>query len=376
VAPFLGTWALFLALYRVYAIWSRGRVPGGTEVVSDGEVVKVGISRGKGGTISEVAASFALPDDLRFTFRRERFFDRLAKSLHIARELQTSDVPFDGHVYIESEDPALHDALTLRPALRARIFDLLRDTSAYELGANRGRMWLRSTGYAHRSKVKNPELRPQVAAELVPGMHALRKELANIGGGGREEARDRTRVVRGWVSIVVVLCVVAGIVGMFLDASGRDEQVVLEAIPRGAIQIALSVFAGFLLVLFTLLRSTAFTHRVLFDILFGAVPATWVAASGGLMYYNQAYDEGVATRVFVPVARAYTVERKKRTSWYLEVSWPDSRGRRDIKVDQQFSMHANTTRCITAFWRNGRLGDGWYERLEPSDAESCKLTVE
>ena len=376
MAPSVGIWALFLALYRVYSIWSRGRVPGGTEVVSDGEVVKVGISRGKGGTISEVAASFALPDDLRFTFRRERFFDRLAKSLHIARELQTSDVPFDGHVYIESEDPALHDALTLRPTLRSRIFELLRDTSVQEIGANRGRMWLRSTGYGHLSKEKNPELRPKVAADLVPSLRALRKELANIGGGGREEARDHTRVVRGWVSIAVVLCVVAGIVGMFLDASRRDEQVVLEAIPRAAIYIALSVFAGFLLVLVTLLRSTAFTHRVLFDILFGAVPGTWVAASGGSMYYNQVFDESVAAEAFVPVARAYTVERKKRTTWYLEVSWPDSRGKRNIKVDQQFSMQANTTRCIAAFWRRGRLGDGWYERLEPSDAESCRLTVE
>jgi hypothetical protein len=376
MAPIVGTWTLFLALYRLFAIWNRGRVPGGTEVVSDGEVVKVHITRGKGGTISRVSASFALPDDLRFTFRRERFFDRLAKSLHIARELQTSDVPFDGHVYIESEDPALHDALMLRPALRTRIFELLRDTFAYEVGANRGRIWLRSTGYGPRSKEKNPDLRPQVAADFVPGVRALRKELANIGGGGREEARDHTRVVRGWFSIAVVLCVVAGIVGLVLDVSRQEEQVVLDAIPRGAIYIALSVFAAFLLVLFAVLRSTAFTHRVLFDILFAAVPGTWVAASGGLMYYNQAYDESVATQVAVPVTRAYTVERKKRTSWYLAVSWPDPRANRDIKVDQRFSMEANTTRCITAFWRKGRLGDGWYERLEPSDAASCELLVE
>jgi hypothetical protein len=371
VSTILGGAILGLAAWRVFVMYWRGRPPGGDEIVQDGESVFVHIDRGKHKVIHGVSASIAIPDDLRFTLNREGPLDRIAKNFGIARELQTSDVPFDGRVYIASEDPALHDALSLRRNLRNQIFDLMRD--AEEVGAADRRLWVRTGGYEDCRDDEDDVLTRQIVSNLLPSLRVLRASLVNVGGGGTEDSRDFTRAVRRWLSLAIATCVAAGIIGWFVYDQRQAHEIVNHAVWRASLWTTCGVFATFLLALFTTLGATAFTHRVLLDVLIAAVPGALLAALGGAIYVNQASDESAPRWISVPIEKSYITTSKKRETYHLVVRyWPDPSGDRHVTLSSEEYSLVQSRACVDVAWREGRLGDGWIEAFRASATQSCE----
>lgn len=370
----LGWFALVLAITRLFWMFRRGRNPGGKQVVVDGEAIEIHINRGKHRAIHGVSASFELPIRLSFTFWREGFIDRLAKGLGIARELQTHDLPFDGRVYIESEDPALHRALTRGKDLRTQLFSLLQSTSAHEVGAAGGRLWLRSAAYGNRRDLSDDVLRPMIAQDFLPAVRELRPRLSAV--GGTDDARDSTRGIRRAFDVAIVTCVALGVVGLLTWGMHDDHQIALATIQQLALVTTAAMFVGLVASLFVALGATAYTHRILFDLVIAALPGIWLAAAGVFLYVNQVFDPSEARRVTVHIANTYVTEHKRRQHYHLEVrAWPDARAPRDREVSRHEYPLMESRRCVDVLWREGRFGDGWIEGFRESGSD-CQEDVE
>jgi len=372
----VGILLIFVAGWRVVTMLQRGRDPGDHGVACAGEAVKVGIHRYKSRTIRWISASFEIPGNLRFTFSRESGIDRLAKNFGIAREHQTRDLPFDGRVYIECEDPALHRALDRQRELRDRLSNLVASQKAYEIGTANGRLWFKSQGFGYDTTVSDQSLRPVIAEDFLPIVRELRTELAKV-GAAPEEGRDVTPPSRRWFTAAVVTCFVAGALGLLVYRSHIDHQVVRVAIPQFVVGITVAVGGALLAALAMLLGATAFTHRVFLDVMLAAIPGAWLAASGGVVLVNQLADTGAARHVAISVEKTYSSNSRKSPIFYMAVGrWPDPRAEHEVQLNRQEYGVVATHSCLDALWHAGRLGDGWVENYQPTNPSACNEGVE
>jgi len=375
--PYLGILLLIIAGARLGSIYSRGREPTGTKVAAGrGESAWVCIDRHKG-QIRKVSAAYDIDQDLSFSLYRENWFDGLMKVCGIARELQTGDVPFDGRVFIQSEDPALHDALLRNRDLRNQLFHLMRDPSTLEVNAANRRLWVVSTAYGRMKEREDSFVASQVANDFLDAVLAARPELAKVRGGETDVARDPTRPARRLIAQATLACLVLGIAGLVYLWRHLDHQVVLDAIPRTALMVALSVLAALLVLVWLTLGATAFTHRVVLDIIIAAVPAAWVAGFGGALWVNESYDTSPARHLSMPIDLAFQSDSRKNPRWYLRASaWPDRRARDRVEISRWEYTLMSGRRCVDIVWRGGRLGDGWVEAYQASPMPTCDEGVE
>lgn len=357
----LGLGLLMLAVMRAIAIYTRGREPAGPGLRVPGGSASVGVQRSKGRVVG-VFLAVDLPRPLTFSLYREGWFDRLAKLLGVARELQTGDEPFDGRVYIQSEDPALHEALQMRRELRARVLHLMRDPKTREVSAAGGRLWVVSRAYNGSEKIADPELVGRVAREMLPDLNAVLAELARVAGPGMDAATDRTRAARRWIAAGIGISLALAIIGELYIWWQVDHQVVRVAISRYTLWLTTAAGAAWLATLYLALGATAFTHRVLLDVLLAAVPAAWVVAFGACMAWNELSDTSAVRRVTLPVEQAWASRSRRSHTWHLRTSgWPDERADRELKISRDEYALISGHSCIDVLWRAGRLGDGWIE---------------
>jgi hypothetical protein len=116
------------------------------------------------------------------------------------------------------------------------------------------------------------------------------------------------------------------------------------------------------------------TLRLLGDFVWAALPATFVAAWGAMIWVNQSFDEAPPRRVIVSAAGAEQVSGK-RTSYYLTVpGWPDARARRKIRLGRDEYALMSGQPCVGVVWRAGRLGDAWIDGFR--NATVCDTGVE
>jgi len=371
-----GVVLMFIAGFRLAMLWQRGREPSGKAHVIGGNRASFGTRRNKHGLYS-VHVAVDLPVDLSFSLYREGAFDRVAKACGIARELQTGDMPFDGRIYIQSEDPALHEALQLRKDLRNRLFHLMREPTTREVSAAGGRLWVVTKAYNDLDERNDDVIAPAVIADLLPDIRAVVTELARVRGSGMDSPSDHTHVVRRRISIVLTAGFVAAVAALVYTWLRQDHQLVLAAIPHVALLVTTAAAAAWFGVLYLALGATAFTHRVVLDVLLAGVPAVWVATIGGLIWCNETMETRAARRVPIPVERAWESKSRKSRSWHLATpGWPDPRAPREVRLTRDEFDLVSTQRCVDVIWHDGRLGDGWVEAYLPSKSLSCSEAVE
>jgi hypothetical protein len=362
---------LLVAGWRLMEIFLRGREPSGRSYPVTGVANPVGVHRSKG-AIASVNIAVRAGVDVTFTLYRESWIDGLAKALGIARELQTGDVAFDKRIFIQSEDPDVHDALRTNRELRKRLLDLM-SSKAREISAANGHLWVISHAYNHLKERDDAEVARTVTMGLMPGINSLLPELAKIRGAPDADSRDQTRLVRRGISAAIATCYVCAVLGSIYALMHVDHQIVREAITRAAWAVTAGFVTALATVLALLVGATAFTHRVVLDIAIAAAPAAWLVGFGGAIWANQQFDSSVSRRVSIPVERVYATG-KRNDDWHLEVTgWPDPRGDRLVEISQSEAASVSG-RCIDVLWRDGSLGDGWIERYQRP--ETCDESVE
>jgi hypothetical protein len=308
--------------------------------------------------VASASIALDLPDKLRFRLRRERSYDRFAKSLGIAREWQTGDCGFDANVFIVSEDWTLNEALSADRELRT-ICTLLLTSRYGAIECKAGRLYYDLHGSGSKDTSDKT-----VAAHLVRDWGAtllqLRERLQRISADRWQSARDPSLTRKAWLVGISVALGLAGFIGMFYSAGDIGRQVVQEAIPRYATWTTLAAISSLLAATFAWLRASPHTHGVLLDILLAALPGIFLATKGGLTIYNERCDPGAPRVEAVHVDQTYKRKNKNGTTYFLVVAnWPDPRGERRTLIDASDFAWITPGACIGAVWHAGALGDGW-----------------
>jgi hypothetical protein len=371
--PLLFGLGVMIAL-RLVAMFARERLPTGSPLKIDGDTVQAHVGRGKYRRIDSLAVGFDAPHGWRFNLRREGWFDRFAKSIGLATEFQTHDTPFDGRIYIECDDAALHRQLGSRRDLRNQLFNLFGLASVKGLECAGGQMWFRLGVDGLDKNMEDETIGREAAKKLQAGVRALREQMAVIDD---DPARDPTRVTRRYFAITILALAVVGAIGAAWQYNHEGHQVVVDNITHMAIGSTVAITIGLLGVMFLALGGTARVQRVLLDILIAGIPAAWLASSGGVMYFNESFDASAARRVPVPVERAWvTTSRKGRHSYYASLHWQDVRATSIVQLrpDEYDQMQSQT--CVDVLWRAGRFGDGWVERYQTHNVGNCDEGVE
>jgi hypothetical protein len=364
---------LFMAFGRVLAILNRERDPRWNATVRDEtDEIRYRIERNKS-RVTAVTVGLALPGKLRFALRPEGVFDPFARWLRLVYEFQTRDAKFDNRVYVDCDDPALHEALATNQKWRNAIYRLLPEGTGRRLRCANGWLWI-SSPHTKLQKARDDEvIALDVFRGYQPAMRELRAELGTFPG----ELDDPTRNVRRAFDAAIVALLIAGIAAFVLYQRDHNHQVVVAQIPRIARWVTIAVGVTLALVLLLFLGRISRTHNLLSDIVFAALPAAFVIGWGGAMHFNQRYDDSAVFRFTMPAGGATEVRGRKSTHYYLNAeAWPDTRATRKVELTRSEYGIMQGRACIDVLWRSGRLGDPWIERFMPSEQSTCEWGVE
>ena len=365
-----------VVVVRLMFMFARESVPAGKPITLDGDVVHVYVGRGKHKSVDALAVGFEAPRGWRFNLRREGPFDRFAKWIGMAQEFQTNDIPFDGRIYIECDDVMLHRQLSARRPLRNELFSLFGLSSIKSLACVDGRLWFTLATAGWDKQLSDERIGRDAATELHAPVRVLREQMASPVVSD-DSARDPTRVTRRHFAVVMLVLAVVGGIGLFWKSFHQDHQVVLDNIPKLAAWTTITIGCALLLAMFTTLGGTARAQRVFLDILIAGIPAAWLTAFCGTMYFNESLDLSVVRRVPVPIGQAWVESDRKHTHYYLAVAhWPAARGKPVVPIKSSEYQIMQSRNCVDVLWHSGRFGDGWIEGYQPHDSTSCDEGVE
>lgn len=188
VVPFL--FILAVVVGPLVLIWMgprgcpNGRRPADRSI--GGEPCRYRENRSKAGLVVSVCVCFDVPPAFRFTLRREGLWDRLAKTIGLAREPQVSHELFDAAFYLDSEDALAARLLEGTPRLRERLVAGLsrateRGASLGSISCSEGRLHvhLRTLGLARDDARQSTR---EAVVWATPLLEAMRK----VGADDRE----------------------------------------------------------------------------------------------------------------------------------------------------------------------------------------------
>lgn len=348
------------------AVWQRGK-----RVVIGKQAIDVNIRRGKHNALLGAHVTIEIPWGLQFSFERENWFDRLAKSLGLAREWQTGDRPFDGRVYLLCDDPLVLETLSINDRLRATLLRLLA-TPGRALHAEDGRLWIVCGAEEEAREMSDAELQRRFAGKFGADLDLVRGGLTSIVGSRFGTSRDPAVGPRAWISWMSGACALTGLIGGIYSLYLDRQQVVHDSIVHWSNGITLAAAVGLGVFLAVFLSGTSVVHRVLVDILRAAIPGIWLVACGMSTWGNEYLDRSTPATYSVRVQHTYRTKSKSAYTYHLLVeSWPDPRASRKVRIDAAVAGFVRSGGCVDVIWRRGALGDGWVAGYRPNTNDRC-----
>jgi len=300
--------------------------------------------------------------ELDFEFKREGWYDRLAKRIGIADEPQVGNPVFDDEVYVIADEPRVAAFLAQDQALLLRMRSLVcAATRGFEfrrLVCRRGQLWVMlkpSGGIADESGEINWAL-----AEL----EALSNALPAVPGYG-QRAFDRrfmiTAVLFGLSAGLALNAIVQGfrLLMIHFPFTVDDGRLWTLSLLLGAVIVCALLFAALVL-----LGRSARLHLLMAEILlyggFGGVGTAFIE----LRDFNMEVDPGPPTLLSAQVTGKHK-HTGKSTRYYLEVSdWNGTGRTQSIQVDYSTYAGFSTGDALQVRQWPGALHVRWVERFE------------
>lgn len=175
---------------------SNGRRPADRSI--GGEPCRYRENRSKAGLVVSACVCFDVPPAFRFTLRREGLWDRLAKTIGLAREPQVSHELFDSAFYLDAEDALAARLLEGTPRLRTRLVTGVsrvteRGASLGSLSCSEGRLHihLRTLGLTREEARQSAREAAVWAAPLLEAMRNAGAESPETEALARRAAEAR-----------------------------------------------------------------------------------------------------------------------------------------------------------------------------------------
>jgi hypothetical protein len=323
--------------------------------------------------VTGIRFGIVVPNTLCFLIRKERYFDRVAKTLGIAAEFQTGDRDFDRRAYILSDDRTLLTALAVDKPLRQGISQLMNTGTSNVVRCNGGRLWIECPAKALSSKTLDDHTIVQLlGGEAALKLATVRERLSSIHANDWSGERD-PYIARAWFFYAVSAAVGAlAIVSFFWSARlGFPRSLLFDNAERLAVTSAAIGVLTFIAAAVLALRGTSRLHLVLLEIVLTVSPAAWYVSRTWYAEQNIRQDRSAVREEAIRVVeRHIRTGRRRSRSYYITLEkWPDPRIERQMKVYASEYSLAVPGRCVRVAYHSGRYGDPWIDSFEP--LENC-----
>jgi len=362
---------LFWLFVRLIFLFEKLRTRfSGTPGTVDGNLILYKIQRDQKRKALRGAFGVVAPDTFRFSIRQEKYFDRVAKLLGIAREFQTGDRKFDEQAYILSEDQRLLTALAVDKALREHITALLDAGNPCVVHCAGGRLWAEYRGKDFPDRTA-PDIviARQFGGEVAPVLAKLRDRLTAIRVEQWQDKRD-PHVTREWIFYGASVALAAVAVLMFLWSMGMGfpRSMLFDNAERLALGVTGIGVLALLAAAVLMLRGTSRLHLVLIEILITMAPAAWYVSRTAYAEQNIRADRSPRQEEMIRVVDRYSRSgRRGRRSYYVTLEkWPDARIDRTMQVHFAEYSQLVPGQCVRVGYHGGRYGDPWIDSMEPS----------
>lgn len=341
---------------------------------------------------NRVIVSIGIPCDERFEFslRRERWTDRMAKTLHLVHEFQTGDAEFDAAVYIAADESGIGDWLAQDAEARKELLNLLampvyENTRVTAIAAARGVLTLTALCNPPLFASAPADLSRTVATARVPGLMTQRDRLQASAGSNADPAAFRdpyAAVVRTLRGLSTGLVVVPLTLYLLLQLQSPPVALATDPFTDAYIYKTLAVAILTMAILgFLLLRGSARLHTVLARLLLLGTFGTAVMAPGLLNEVNSEFDRAIPHRYSSHVLYRYTTHGRNSTYYHVWLSdWHSHRDHQELAVNATTYNTLREGNAVTVFEHPGYLRRPWISdfRRDPAapDLPSASVSVD
>lgn len=298
-----------------------------------------------------------------FKVTNETTFDRFFKRLGVCVEMTTHDPAFDDRFYITTDTVPFTRAVLERREHRLSIIE------AFNLGFNHfkhdgKKMVLTWNRFPRRTSMEKSVMEKAVE-HLVPLYH----NLPGTSGIARYDDQESTnwKFKRLLAFGVSILSAVTGLVAMIAGLSSYEPLDVGKMF-LSSLAISLPLLVVFTWLSIHLLKGRSSSHRELLAVFFIALIGFPLAVFGYKIYFNGAWDQGMARNHETPVVRKFYTKNKNSYSYYIRVnSWRDTESltTEKIKVSKRFyrSVQPGET-VVDITTKPGYFGYEWIVSIE------------
>ncbi len=303
-----------------------------------------------------------------FTLRPENLFDRVAKRLGIAVELQTGDAGFDAATYVATDEVTFTRRFLAAPEKRETARDLIHD--GFDEISHDGKTMEASCSPSKLDGGADRMILEGAVRRLLPLCESMPEDTYE----GRIGGAPAWRVKRNGVIGVSVASAVAGVA---LLAWGDHAFTPLDGgqIFEATLRLSLPALALFLVLAVALLKGRSRSHNDLLLVLLISTCGAISMGHGGTLVANGRLDRGEATAhdALVLERRESQSRRRSRNYYVIVESWRDGREVEEIEVSSRLYEGAGRRGArLLVTTRPGRLGHEWIAqlRLLPPDGDS------
>lgn len=372
---FLDQVALLVAGLAGFAVWPniRGRRRiAAANVIHD---VPCDFKQTRAPRSNQVTVTVAIACDERFEFtlRRERFTDRLAKALHLVRELQTHDARFDAAVYIGADERGIDEWLDHDPEARQKFLDLLamqphEYTRITSIAAGRGALILSALAKPPMFTSAPSDLGLLIATAAIPDLKSNLERLQSFAASEVDPAafRDPYAVsVRTLVWLTLGLILVP-FVPFFLAQlqAPRVELATNQFMNKHTLAAIAVVVCTLAAVGVLLLWGSTRLHTVVAPlVLVGGIAALFTAPAL-VREVNAEWDKSTPQQYPAQVLNRYMTHGRNTTYYHLWLTdWHAQRDHQELRVDAATYNDLMEGDAVVVSERDGYLGERWLSDL-------------
>ncbi len=363
--------AIFGAMLLVpgVVLLRRSRTPGGMAYPGGGGRYPAGVVRteelggrefdtlytpptkGKNARPSNLRVSVPVPPaTVAFRVARETGFDRWAKRVGLAAEIETGDAEFDPACYVRTADPDAAAAALADPARRAAVL-ALRAAGFAEVRVGGGRAAAEWPGFDPAAHDRD-DLLPETAARLC----VLADDLPDASpDAGRASGGRRALQVALWLGLVAF--------GALSLVAVAFPPVSTGTLLAASLLVSIPGYPLFAVASGLLLRGTSTSHDRWKGLAIGAVVAVPLGGVGAVGVFNGADDPSAPVVRRLAVRDKVTTRSKNSTNHYVVCeSWrePGRTERWSVSASEFGRVEPGRTE-FEVTTRAGRLGIEWVD---------------
>lgn len=354
------SFSVFFGYRRFRAHWK------GTDAVTNGVSWQYKLLRSKYG-ITGALIGIEGPKGYEFSFKPERWYDRLCKAIGLSTEHQVGNAEFDELVYIVSDDNHLHRHVSINPAILDAVLRIFRLDDVHRskvkaLRCGSGRLWVEIGARRGFDEANVARLGP----EIVPWLRKIGDALGSAPVRTVSKWRDPF-VIKATIILAIStgLAVNGGVHLMRLLWTKIPFTIDSNALLMNAVAIGALVTGALVLATLFLLGRSARAHLVLIEILLvGSFGATATAFTE-LRDANMELDRSAAATYQARTLDKRISRGRRSSSYYLYLEdWNREEPSKKIEVPGSFYRQIAVGEQLVVRQKPGYFKYRWVEALE------------